>query len=55
MACRQRVRDFLKEQVQPALGPALRRETRLDSQQREVLLVGTGGTTTILARMEAKL
>jgi exopolyphosphatase / guanosine-5'-triphosphate,3'-diphosphate pyrophosphatase len=54
-ACRLSVRDFLAQQVKPLLGPSLQRESRLDAKEREVQLVGTGGTTTILARMEARL
>jgi exopolyphosphatase/guanosine-5'-triphosphate,3'-diphosphate pyrophosphatase len=49
------VREFIAEKVSPALAPALERETRLQATQTPMLLVGTGGTTTILARMEAKL
>lgn len=52
---RQWVRDFIAEKVRPALAPALERETQLHAAQRPMLLVGTGGTTTILARMEASL
>jgi exopolyphosphatase/guanosine-5'-triphosphate,3'-diphosphate pyrophosphatase len=52
---RQWVRDFIAEKVRPALAPALERETQLQAAQAPMLLVGTGGTTTILARMEAKL
>lgn len=52
---RQWVRDFLVEKVRPALAPALERETQLQPAQTPLLLVGTGGTTTILARMEARL
>ena len=52
---RQWVRDFIAEKVRPALAPALERETQLQATQRPMLLVGTGGTTTILARMEASL
>jgi len=54
-ATRQWVRDFIAEKVRPALAPALERETQLQAAQQPMLLVGTGGTTTILARMEAKL
>jgi exopolyphosphatase/guanosine-5'-triphosphate,3'-diphosphate pyrophosphatase len=49
------VREFIAKKVRPALAPALERETRLQAAQPPMLLVGTGGTTTILARMEAKL
>jgi exopolyphosphatase/guanosine-5'-triphosphate,3'-diphosphate pyrophosphatase len=41
--------------VRPHLGPALTREKQLDSRHRSVLLVGTGGTAAILARIELKL
>ncbi len=47
--CRQWLRNFLEEQIAPALGPALR------NRDRAIQLVGTGGTTTILARMEKQL
>jgi exopolyphosphatase / guanosine-5'-triphosphate,3'-diphosphate pyrophosphatase len=53
--CRKWVKDFLETEVRPKLGPALKKEIKLDEEQRPVQLVGTGGTTTILARMEAKL
>lgn len=49
------VRDFIEDKIRPALGPALDRETQLHAAQTPVALVGTGGTTTILARMEAQL
>jgi exopolyphosphatase/guanosine-5'-triphosphate,3'-diphosphate pyrophosphatase len=52
-ACRGWIRDFLKNEVRPKLDPALRREAR--SSSGEIQLVGTGGTTSILARIEAKL
>ena len=54
-AMRQWVRNFIAEKVRPALTPALERETQHQAAQPPMLLVGTGGTTTILARMEAKL
>lgn len=54
-ACRHWLRGFLRETVRPLLDPALHRETRLDPDRREVHLVGTGGTTTILARVEARI
>jgi exopolyphosphatase/guanosine-5'-triphosphate,3'-diphosphate pyrophosphatase len=52
-ACRDWLKNFLQSEVRPKLEPALRRET--DSQSAGIQLVGTGGTTSILARMEAKL
>jgi exopolyphosphatase/guanosine-5'-triphosphate,3'-diphosphate pyrophosphatase len=52
-ACRDWLRNFLQTEVRPKLESALRRET--DSQSAGIQLVGTGGTTSILARMEAKL
>ena len=53
--CRLGVRDFLNREVLPQLQPALRRETRIDVKHRPAQLVGTGGTATILARLEARL
>jgi exopolyphosphatase/guanosine-5'-triphosphate,3'-diphosphate pyrophosphatase len=49
--CRDWLKHFLQNEVWPELAPALRRE----NHTREVLLVGTGGTTSILARMENQL
>ena len=43
------VKNFLRSEVQPQLEPALKSETA------GVWLVGTGGTTSILARIEKKL
>ena len=51
--CRDWLRTFLQTEVRPKLEPALRRET--SPKLGEIQLVGTGGTTSILARMEAKL
>ena len=48
-ACRRWVEDFLTREVRPLLQPALKAETG------EMQLVGTGGTTSILARIEKKL
>ena len=48
-ACHDWLHDFLVKEVRPQLEPALKHETG------EVLLVGTGGTTSILARIEKKL
>ncbi len=50
-ACRDWLKKFLAKTVRPQLEPALQRETKLG----RVELVGTGGTTSILARMEAQL
>ncbi len=49
------VQEFMTAKVRPALAPALTRETEFHAAQTPVALVGTGGTTTILARMEAQL
>ena len=53
--CRAWLKNFIHAEVRPALEPAMRRETRLDPRHREVRLIGTGGTATILARIEAAL
>ncbi len=50
-ASRDWLETFLTETVRPRLEPALNRETKLG----RVELVGTGGTTSILARMEAQM
>ena len=52
-SCRDWLRGFLQDQVRPRLEPALRAE--LDDRADEIQLVGTGGTTSLLGRMEAKL
>jgi exopolyphosphatase / guanosine-5'-triphosphate,3'-diphosphate pyrophosphatase len=49
LACRDWLKDFLRHEVRPRLEPALKNEPG------EILLVGTGGTTSILARIEKKL
>ncbi|HMP81596.1 MAG TPA: Ppx/GppA family phosphatase [Verrucomicrobiota bacterium] len=53
--CRGWLKDFLQKQVRPAIEPAMNRESRLDPRHREVQLVGTGGTTSILAKMELRM
>jgi exopolyphosphatase/guanosine-5'-triphosphate,3'-diphosphate pyrophosphatase len=53
--CRQWVAEFLDREVRPQLEPALNREKGLDAAHRAVQLVGTGGTATIMARMEGQL
>jgi len=52
-ACREWVCRFLQTKVQPKLQPAIRLEVEIATDA--IQLVGTGGTATILARMEAKL
>ena len=52
-ACREWIRNFLATEVHPKIEPALQRELASGSFSGLVQLVGTGGTTTILARMEA--
>ncbi len=52
-ACRNWLKSFLQTEVRPRIDPALRREARNSSG--EIQLVGTGGTTSILGRMENKL
>ena len=47
--CRDWLKNFLHDEVRPQLEPALKNEPG------EIRLVGTGGTTSILARMEQKL
>jgi len=49
-ACREWVREFLKKELRLNLQPVLEKEPN-----DAVRLVGTGGTTSILARMEARL
>jgi len=49
--CREHVREFLEGEVLSKLRTALKRESNLDANHRTALLVGTGGTSTILARM----
>jgi exopolyphosphatase/guanosine-5'-triphosphate,3'-diphosphate pyrophosphatase len=47
--CRDWLKNFLQTEVRPQLEPALKNEAG------EIQLVGTGGTTSILARIEKKL
>lgn len=51
-ACREWLRNFLSTKVGFELEPALQREVRLHARHQAVRLVGTGGTATILMRME---
>lgn len=52
---RQWVREFIEKKIMPELQPALKREVELHAAHKPVELVGTGGTTSILGRMEAQL
>jgi len=52
---REWIREFIVKKVVPELQPALRREVELHAAHQPVELVGTGGTTSILARLEAEL
>jgi exopolyphosphatase/guanosine-5'-triphosphate,3'-diphosphate pyrophosphatase len=54
-ACRRWVREFLQKEVRPKLAPALEGETKKYSAEGPLHLVATGGTASILARIEAKL
>lgn len=53
--CRQWLHEFLSGHVRPTLEPAMRSETTAPRVVGGLQLVGTGGTASILARMEAKL
>lgn len=46
------LREFMFNKVRPELAPALERECAASPAHNPVQLVGTGGTTSILARME---
>ena len=52
---RQWLREFIALKIGPELQPALRREVGLHAAHKPVELVGTGGTSSILARMESEL
>lgn len=49
------LREFIEDKIRPVLGPALERELKLHAGRMSLPLVGTGGTPTILSRMEAAL
>lgn len=53
--CGDWLRTFLQTEVQPKIAGAINRETKVYPANTGVQLVGTGGTTSILARMEHKL
>lgn len=52
---RQWLREFFAEKIRPALHPALEREKQLCAARTPIALIGTGGTPTILARIEGRL
>ena len=54
-ACRKTLRDFFREEVCPKLETELRQEKDFDPAHRCIHLVGSGGTASILARLEAGL
>lgn len=54
-ACRAWLKRFLRTEVRPALEPALQRQSRRHPRSSPIQLVGTGGTTSLLARIELKL
>jgi exopolyphosphatase/guanosine-5'-triphosphate,3'-diphosphate pyrophosphatase len=54
-ACRDWIRAFLATEVAPKLAPAIHREKRFEPGAGQLQVVGTGGTASILACMEAKL
>ena len=47
--------NFLRTEVRPQIEKELRHEKKFDPAHHGVRLVGTGGTTTILARMEGEM
>jgi exopolyphosphatase/guanosine-5'-triphosphate,3'-diphosphate pyrophosphatase len=53
--CREWLQNFLTTEVRPQLEAALQREAKGGSRKGGLIFVGTGGTTSILARMEAGL
>ena len=53
-ACRQKLRDFFDNEIGPKVRPALQ-QSKTSASAPEVEFVGTGGTATILAGMEASL
>lgn len=54
-ALRKWLRRFLRQHVQPKLALELRREAKLDPRHGQVRLVGTGGTASILARIQNRM
>ena len=54
-SCRSWLRRFLQDEVSPKLLPALQREMRSIAPGAAILLLGSGGTASILGCMEARL
>jgi len=54
-ACRKWLRRFLRDEVRPKLESELRQEKKFDPAHHRVQLVGTGGTASILARIEGSM
>lgn len=54
-ACREWIARFVGDQIRPKLAPAIQSQITMRTSANPVQLVGTGGTTSILARMEAEL
>jgi exopolyphosphatase/guanosine-5'-triphosphate,3'-diphosphate pyrophosphatase len=54
-ACREWLSDFLRREVRPVLEPAMRKEISLNPGHKPLILVGTGGTASILARIESRI
>lgn len=54
-ALRKWLRSFLRKHVHPKLDPELRSEVKLDPRHGVVQLVGTGGTASILARIQTRM
>ncbi len=52
--CLDWLKTFLKTEVYPRLGPKMDWERKVDATNAGLQLVGTGGTASILARMELK-
>lgn len=53
--CRIWLKEFLKQEVGPRLRPSIARAALINAERAKLQLVGTGGTTGILARMEGRL
>ena len=53
--CRRWLKEFLQSEVRPKLGPALEKEAKRFSSEGPLQLVATGGSASILARIDAKL